>query len=134
MPTKRKAAASSRDPAVSAFLEELEHPCRDEIAAARDLILAVDPSIADGIKWNSASFKTTEFFATVNWRHKAGVQLVLHRGAKARNDDVTLNIEDPADLLAWRDKDRALLTIPAGELKKHTKPLQAIIRQWIAYV
>jgi hypothetical protein len=134
MPTKRKTAAPTRDPAVSAFLDALEHPCRDEIAAARDLILAVDPTITDGIKWNSASFKTTEFFATVNWRYKAGVQIVLHRGAKARKDDVTLKIDDPAALLEWRDRDRALLTIPAGELKRHAKPLQAIIRQWIAYV
>ncbi len=134
MPTKRTTAVSPRDPAVSAFLDELDHPCRDEIAAARDLILGVSPAITDGIKWNSASFKTTEFFATVNWRYKAGVQLVLHRGAKARKDNVTLKIDDPAALLEWRDKDRALLTIPAGALKKHVKPLQAIIRQWLAYV
>jgi hypothetical protein len=132
MPAKR--SPGREDPAVSEFLEQLDHPCRDEIVAVRGLILGVNPAISDGIKWNSASFRTTEFFATVNWRYRDGVQLVLHRGAKARKDDVKLEIRDADGLLAWRDRDRALLTIAAGELATHRKALQSIIREWIAYV
>jgi len=132
MPAKR--SPDREDPAVSAFLEQLDHPCRDEIAAVRGLILGVSPAISDGIKWNSASFRTTEYFATVNCRYRDGVQLVLHRGAKARKDDVKLEISDPHGLLAWRDRDRALLTIPAGELATCRKAVESIIREWVAHV
>ena len=137
MATTRKTAASPaprEDPAVLAFLEKLEHPCRDEIIAMHALIMGVDRSIGDGIKWNSASFRTTEFFATINLRYKEGVQVVLHRGARARRAVAKLDVADPEELLEWRDKDRALLSVPAGELARRRKSVQSIIRGWIRHV
>ena len=55
---KPKPAAAHNTPAdssaaVDQFMATLKHPCKTEIRALRKLILAVDPSIADGIKWRS---------------------------------------------------------------------------------
>ncbi|MEQ1612074.1 MAG: hypothetical protein ABL904_04925 [Hyphomicrobiaceae bacterium] len=50
--------------------------------ALRKVILGADPSISDGVKWNAPSFCTTEYFATINLRAKAGVEVILHFGAK----------------------------------------------------
>jgi hypothetical protein len=55
-----------------------------------------------GTKWNAPSFRTTEFFATLNLRAKDGVDrvwLVLHLGAKVKDNAKDLQIP----LLATND-------------------------------
>jgi len=44
--------------AVDEFMKTLEHPFKSEIEMLRRAILAVDPAVAEGIKWNSPSFRT----------------------------------------------------------------------------
>jgi hypothetical protein len=94
--------------AVDAFLERLEHPCRQEVYAVRQIILGVDGRIGEALKWNAPSFLTTEHFATFNLRARDGVQLVLHRGARPRPAPERLPIPDAAGLLSWRANDRAV--------------------------
>jgi hypothetical protein len=104
---KPKPAAAHNTPAdssaaVDQFMATLKHPCKTEIQALRKLILAVDPSIADGIKWNSPSFRKGEYFATTNLRAKSGVGLILHLGAKLRELPAGgVRIDDPGKLLKW---------------------------------
>ena len=57
---------------VDAYLAQLEHPFRDGFVALRRAILAADAGIAEGIKWNVPSFRTSEWFATMHLRAKAG--------------------------------------------------------------
>src|SRR5262245_41223578 len=61
-------SSSQTDPAVIAFLRELDHPLKQEVEAVRQIILGVSPEIREGIKWNAPSFRTTEYFATLNLR------------------------------------------------------------------
>jgi hypothetical protein len=70
--------------AVDRFMAALEHPHKPEIEALRQAICAVDPSIAEGVKWNAPSWRTTDYFATTHLRAKTGFGLILHLGAKAR--------------------------------------------------
>lgn len=117
------------------FLAKLEHPRKTEIETVRRLILEADPTIGEDIKWNSASFRTTEFFATVHLRSTDAVQLVFHLGAKVRKASPEVKIADPAGLAKWLGKDRALVTLGAG--KKFTgnaKAFQDFVRAWIRYV
>jgi hypothetical protein len=132
-PAKRPAKGlSAGDPEVDAFLRALKHPHKDDISAVRPLVLGVSPQIRDGIKWNSMSFRTTEWFATVNWRYRDGVQLVLHKGAKVKNNSATVKIADPGGLIRWLASDRCLVTVGAGkEFAKNRKALVAIVRAWI---
>ena len=71
--------------AVDALMKSLQHPAENEIQALRALILQVDPSIREGVKWIAPSFRMSEYFATTNLRTKVGVSVVLHFGAKVRN-------------------------------------------------
>lgn len=64
---------------VSAFLESLDHPFKEEIRALGRIILEADPRIEEGIKWNASSFRTTEYFATMHLRAKNGVQVIVRR-------------------------------------------------------
>ena len=118
----------------SAFLAALDHPLKADIAAVRKLILGADPAITDGVKWNSLSFRHTDWFATVNLRSKDVIQLVMHTGAKAK-DNPKLKIPDENSLLVWLAKDRALATLGAGKtLKANAKAFEAIVKAWVKYV
>jgi hypothetical protein len=85
------------------------HAHKSEIEALRKLMREVDPSVQEGIKWNAPSFRTTEYFATTNLRAKSGISVILHLGAKIRQLPAGgVVIDDPARLLKWLGKDRAL--------------------------
>lgn len=125
---------SEGDPAVAAFLQKLKHPLKKEIEDLRKIILGVSPKIGEGIKWNSPSFRTTEYFATLNIR-KDQVWLILHLGAKVVDNSRELKIADPDGLLKWLAKDRVLVTFAdARDVKAKKSRLQKIIREWIRCV
>lgn len=133
--TRHRTAADTTE-AVDALMAKLEHPMKAAIEELRRIVRAVDPSVAEGVKWNAPSFRTSEYFATVHLRSKVGVGLILHRGAKARALPAGgLKIDDPAKLLKWLDADRAMVELAsAGELERRGAALTALLAQWIRYV
>lgn len=131
---KKKTAAKKAKPAddVDGLLDGLKHPQRKEIDAIRRAIRGADKSISEGVKWNAPSFRTHEWFATVNLRSKKELQVILHLGAKVRAGQKRPEITDPSGLLKWLANDRAMATVldtPADR-----KALAAIVRQWVKYV
>lgn len=130
------AAKKKTEPSVDDFLATLDHPHKDAVVALRKLILAADPAVSDGVKWNAPSYKTSEFFATTHLRAKTGVGIVLHRGAKARALPAGgMGVDDPQDLLRWLDADRAIVEFAdAADVKAKAKAFTAVLRQWIALV
>jgi hypothetical protein len=121
---------------VDAFLAALDHPHRAEIVALRQIILGADPSIAEGIKWNAPSFRTTEWFATFHLRAKAGVQIILHFGARVQDkSEARGSIADPTSMLAWLGPDRASVTFrDLADVEARRSAFADLIRQWIAHV
>ena len=122
--------------AVDAFMTKLDHPHKRDIEALRNLVLAVDPAIREGVKWNAPSFRTTGYFATTNLRAKAGIGVILHLGAKARAlPKGGLAVDDPEGLLKWLAPDRAMVELGAGkEFAGKAAAFQAVLRQWIRHV
>ncbi len=130
-PARPKAKARA-EPTAADLMASLDHPLKAEIETVRKAILSADKSIADGVKWNSLSFRTTEWFATVNLRSRDSLQLVLHLGAKAGKATDPASIPDPRGLLKWLGKDRAMATLGAGAAPKANLPaLKAILKAWI---
>lgn len=121
---------------VETYLASLDHPAKDAILALREVVLAADPSIAEGIKWNTLSFRTAEYFATLHLRAKTGFGLVMHFGAKKRDISTTgVAIDDPDSLLQWLAKDRAMVTFrDADDVAARATAFAAILRQWITHV
>jgi hypothetical protein len=133
-PTKLLAKAKL-EASASDFMAALNHPLAADYAAVRKAILSADKSITDGVKWNSLSFRTTEWFATVNLRSRDSVQLVLHLGAKVGKEAPAEAIPDPKGLLKWLGKDRAMATLGAGAgLKANLPALKAVVKAWIRHV
>jgi hypothetical protein len=130
----RQRIDSDSTAAVDAFMQQLQHPYKDAIAALRSIVCGVDASIAEGVKWNAPSYRTHTYFATTHLRAKQGVGLILHLGAKVREIDA-LPIQDPDGLLAWLAKDRAMLTFSdRDDVMAKRAALETIVRQWIAHV
>jgi hypothetical protein len=130
----RKPAADDSSAAVDLFMAKLEHPCKGEIQALREIICGVHRTIAEGVKWNAPSFRTTEYFATTHLRAKTGVGVILHLGARKR-ESPPLPVDDPDGLLQWLGKDRAMVSF-AGmkELRTNKAAFERIVRQWIKHV
>jgi hypothetical protein len=132
-PAKRTATATAN---VETFLASLDHPFKQEILALRQIILGVDPGIAEGIKWNAPSFRTSEYFATFHLRAKDGVQVILHLGAKTRDRSTSgVAIADPESLLEWLAKDRASAKFrDLKDIDARRSAFAKVIRQWIEHV
>jgi hypothetical protein len=130
---KHRQDKAAADGDVDAFLAALGHPARDLVVALRALVLGADASIAEGIKWNAPSFRTQEWFATTHLRAKSGIGLILHFGAKKNAIAASgVVVADPAGLLQWLARDRALIAIrDVDDLAARGPALQALLRDWI---
>ncbi|MGJ5818934.1 DUF1801 domain-containing protein [Paludibaculum fermentans] len=132
-PSNRKTSAVE---GVEDYLSKLDHPRKPEILVLRQLILSVDPTICEAIKWNAPSFHTTEHFATMNLRVKNGIGVILHFGAKKNAlSETGVHIPDPHSLLDWLAKDRALVTFAdMGDIGAKRAAFTGILRLWIQYL
>ena len=131
--TAKRSAPAAED--VEAFVASLDHPCKREILALRQIILGADPRIAEGIKWNAPSFRTSEYFATFHLRAKGGVQVILHLGAKKRDGSTSVAIDDPGSLLEWLASDRASVKFrDLADVSARRAAFEGIVRQWIEHV
>lgn len=128
----RPVVATDTTEAVDQFMAKLNHPHKDAVQMIRRIMREADPAIAEGVKWNAPSFRTTGYFATTQLRTKDGIGIVMHLGAKVR-EAPAFQLEDPQGLLKWLAKDRALMNFAGIEdVKAHEEAIQQIVRQWIA--
>ncbi len=122
--------------ATTALLDAHEHPLRQEIEALRAIILSVDPTIEEGVKWNTASYRTSEWFATLNGpKQVKGPMIILHAGAKANGRVLKDRIPDPQGLLKWLGDDRAQLVFrDLADITSKRTALRSIITAWITLI
>lgn len=119
---------------VDAFMAALDHPLKGDIEAVRRIILGASPKISEGVKWNSLSFRTDEYFATVYLRATDAVRLVFHRGAKVKDNATSRpDIPDPKRLIEWLALDRCMVNVGSGrDIQANKKALTTIVKKWIA--
>lgn len=134
-PASHSTAADSTK-AVDEFMRTLDHPFKKEIEAIRTSMLGTDRTIAEGVKWNAPSFRTSEYFATTNLRDKKGVGIILHLGAKMRDlPSGRMAIYDPMKLLKWLGKDRAMVAFEnLDDFNAKKAAFKRIVQQWIVHV
>ncbi|MFZ5618491.1 MAG: DUF1801 domain-containing protein [Pseudomonadota bacterium] len=135
-PPKEKAApvkSAAKEADVGAFFASLKHPLKKEIAEVRAIILGADKSISEGVKWNSLSFKTSDYFATIHLRSTNAVQLVFHRGAKSKDGGKEMAVPDPKGLMKWLSSDRCLVMLGKGrDIAANRKSFETIVKAWVA--
>ena len=119
--------------AVDAYLDDLQHARKAEVAALRLVILSAVPDLVERIKWNAPSFGLGDDDRITMRLHPGDrLQLILHRGAKAGADDF-FRFEDPDRLIAWAAPDRGVVTFKdADDLARKSAALSEILRRWVA--
>ena len=120
--------------AVSAFLAALEHPMADTVRRLRAGILRLDPAVSEVIKWNAPSFQYRgEDRVTFQLRRPDRVQLILHRGVKAR-PATGFRFPDPDGLIDWAAPDRGVISITMEQAgaARETAMLMTIHRWFVA--
>ncbi|MHB9034221.1 MAG: DUF1801 domain-containing protein [Anaerolineae bacterium] len=123
---------NQRSVEVDIFMRKLRHPMKKEAVALREIILAADPGISEGIVWRAPSFRTSDYFATLHLSQTDSVQVILHRGSISLPDDPAVEVPDPYRLLRWLAKDRAFIGFRSMlELIVRHEALTALIREWI---
>lgn len=122
---------SRTDPKVDELLRTLAPTNGKLIEALRALILEIDPSVREELKWNAPSFRTSDHFATMQLRDPKRLRLVLHTGAKKKG--LEIETADPSGLIEWAAKDRGIVSLvdEADLATKHTA-LVAILKAWVA--
>lgn len=126
-------ATSRFSPEVSALLDAHAHPLRTEIDQLRAIILSADPRIVEGVKWNTASFRISDWFATLNGpRHMQQPMMILHAGAKAKGMMLKDRIPDPEGLITWLGNERAQILLKDGnDIGNKSHALKLIVKRWI---
>lgn len=121
------------NPEVTAFLDGLRHPLRDNIEILRGIILESNPEISENIKWNGPNYCFEEKDRiTMRIHPPKQLQLIFHRGAQKVKQPAERLIEDASGLLEWKENDRAVATFKNIEaINTEKENLQKIVNKWI---
>lgn len=121
---------------VAEFMNNLEHPLKEEIEEVRNIILSTDDKITEHIKWNAPSFcYEGEDRITFNLHGRGFIRLVFHCGAKVkkRNTNEPL-IVDTSGILEWKAVDRAMMNFTdKNDVKAKEEKLREIITKWLEF-
>ncbi|MBI2515920.1 MAG: DUF1801 domain-containing protein [Opitutae bacterium] len=132
LPSGRPAEWDNPD-AVTELIAHSNHPLKPVMTALRKIILAADPQITEGIKWNAPSFFCHDWFATFHVRRTDHILIVFHRGAKPKPGRIA--ITEDTGLLEWLDERRCIAKFfSLADVKSKQAALQAVVRQWAGHM
>ena len=122
------------NPAVTRFLDELNHPFRSEIERLRMIISGTGIGLTENIKWNGPNYShRNDDRITMRIQPPKQIQLILHRGAKKQEQPENKLIQDQSGLLNWRENDRAVMTFKSmADIESRESDLVRVIKDWIA--
>ncbi|HEY1534926.1 MAG TPA: DUF1801 domain-containing protein [Polyangiaceae bacterium] len=111
---------------VDAYMRDLDHPFKAEIAALRAIILGVSPKISERIKWNAPSFFYKEDLGAFHPRATEYAHLVLLFPGGA-------GVPAKSSLLEGTAKDRREAKFHSLEDIETKKPaLEKLVKDWVA--
>jgi hypothetical protein len=121
---------------VDAYMKTLKHPLKDVLEALRKIILSIDSSIGEEIKWNAPTFfyagemapfhpkEYKRYLVVSNLYRKDCIRLVFPSGAR---------IGDSSGLLEGDYADGRCLALFSSMDEVHAKKasLQLAVRKWL---
>lgn len=118
---------------VDAYLAALQHPHKKGVEALRKAILGIDTRIQEEVKWNAPSFYLDDHFATFRLHPGNTFQLILHRGAKAKDNTKQFRLDDSLGLLKWAAKDRCIISFASdSDAKEKRAEIIRLVKEWLA--
>lgn len=122
-----------RSAQVDTFMANLDHARKAEVEQLRLAILASDDGLTETVKWNAPNFVWAgEDRVTFRLKPGSRVELVLHRGAKVREDTADFRFDDPDGAITWATPDRGVVTIAdAADLAAREASIVALVGRWV---
>ena len=118
---------------VTEFLNNQNHPFREEIERLRYCILIANTDLTENIKWNGPNYSMNkEDRITMKILPPKQLQLIFHRGAKKMEEPQSKLIETNSKLLVWKENDRAIVTFKNMQEVEDAQPdIAKIVADWI---
>jgi hypothetical protein len=116
------------------FLNNLEHPLKQEIEEVRSIILSANQEFTEHIKWKAPSFCINkEDRITFNLQGNGFFRLIFHCGAKVKEQAGKGRlIDDTTGLLDWAANDRAIIKFTdMNDVQAKKDKLVDVIIKWI---
>ena len=124
-PATKQSKAQTDFEKVSEYMDNLQHPLKQEIESVRKIIKASHPGISERIKWNAPSYYFREDMVTFHLRELKKVHLVFHHPA-------IVKINSP--YLEGDYKDRRMMYFKdKSELKDRKKELERIMQELVKF-
>ena len=118
---------------VTALLDNLKHPLRNEIEYLRTIIMSTGLGLSEGVKWNGPNYSiNNEDRITIRIYPFKQIQVIFHRGAKVKEQPKERLLKDEHKILIWKENDRAIATfMQIDDIEQRSVILKEIITQWI---
>ena len=118
---------------VTNFLDEQNHPLRDEIEQLREIVINAKEGLTENIKWNGPNYCFNEQDRiTMRIHPPKQIQLIFHRGAKKQEQPKDRIIQSNSKILLWKENDRAIISFKnMSEIKNGKTDLISIVNEWI---
>jgi hypothetical protein len=120
---------------VTNFLNELNHPFRQEIEHLRNLILTANNNLTENIKWNGPNYcfgnedRITMRIQPITTKQ---IQVIFHCGAKVQEQPKEKLIQNNYEFLTWKTNDRAVAAFKTmQDIENGKTDLTKIINEWI---
>lgn len=117
------------------FLDNLNHPQRELIEALRCLILE-NTLLYENIKWNAPNYVYSDTdIITMKLFPSKHVQIILHQGAKLKEQPKERPLSNTYHILEWKSNDRAVITLTSmNDFNENVDMLRSIFRDWIKFI
>ncbi len=120
---------------VSNFLDELNHPFKNEIERLRVCIMTANKDLTENIKWNGPNYcfnGEDRITMRIQPTTTKQIQIIFHCGAKVQEQPKEKLIQTNFDILIWKSNDRAVASFKnLQEIENVKGDLTKIINEWI---
>lgn len=118
---------------LSTFLNELNHPLREEIELLRNIILNSNKTLTENIKWNAPNYVVGENDrVTLKINPPKNILIILHRGAKVQATPTQKLIDYTCKVLSWKTNDRAIITLNnKQDIITYQNDIVQIVNLWL---
>lgn len=118
---------------VTVFLDEQNHPFRNEIEQLRNCILTSNNALTENIKWNGPNYCFNgNDRITMRINPPNQVQIIFHCGAKVKEQPKEKLIKENFKIFTWKTNDRAIVTFKnLQDIENGKNDLTKIVDEWI---
>lgn len=119
---------------VAEYVADLEGDKLQQVELLRSMIVAIEPTLHERIKWNAPSYALNDDDRITFGMNKEGTTtLVLHMGATRKEDKKAQPVlSDDHGLVEWKSDIRGLMAFESSqEITEHQSDITDVLKRWL---